>query len=90
MNQVEQATDQRDERSVPIKVNKALVDMTSHEVSGRDILAAAVAQHVPGVQIDFVLSREVAHDKYKVVPPNETIKIHAGEKFIANVPDDNS
>lgn len=82
--------DERKEHRVEILINNQHVSMPTDDVMGQDIINAAVVQGVRGVQQDFVLGLEISKDNYQTIGPDQPIEIHSGQKFIANVPDDNS
>lgn len=86
---VETQLDEHKEHRVEIKVNKVVVTLSNDDVTGQDVINAAIAQGVK-IEPDFVLSLEVSPDKYQIIGKDERIEIHSGQKFRANVPDDNS
>lgn len=58
-------------------------------MTGLEIKQAAIAQGVP-IQIDFVLSEELANGRTQIVGDNETVTVNKRSKFHAVSPDDNS
>lgn len=76
-------------KHVEIKVNNQPVQMATAPATGAQIIDAAIAQGVK-IQVDFVLSLEIGHDKYRIIGKDETVELHSGDKFIANTPDDNA
>jgi hypothetical protein len=74
---------------VEVKVNNRPVRFDERHVTGQQIIDAAITQGVE-IKRDFVLSREIEPGKYKIIGADEHIKVHEGECFRANAPDDNS
>jgi Multiubiquitin len=77
-------------KAVTVTLNRKLVSLPSHRVTGLEIKTAAIAQ---GVQIeeDFQLTEE-AHDGHpaRVIGDNETITVTEHSVFTANDVDDDS
>lgn len=78
------------ERDIHITVNEKPVTVHQHEATGLQIKEAAIAQHVPNIKPDFVLSQELGERRSRVIGDNQTIELHDHQKFIAVAPDDNS
>ena len=76
---------------IEIKVNSRAVNMpgSDREPTGREILAAAIAQGV-AVESNFVLQLELPNGSSKIIGPDDPVKIHPGSSFTAIRPDDNS
>ncbi|MEV0168778.1 multiubiquitin domain-containing protein [Nonomuraea fuscirosea] len=75
-------------QKVEIVVNRQEVVLTSRVVTGLEIKQAAIAQ---GVKIDlaFRLSKRVGN-RWDPVDDDERIRVHMGEQFRAQTPDENS
>lgn len=74
---------------IPVRVNERPVELEGEHQTGRSVKAAAIAQRVP-IKPDFVLSIERGKGRTEIVGDDEPITVHAGERFIAVAPDDNS
>jgi hypothetical protein len=71
---------------VQIHVNEQPVVMADHKATGLEIKQAAVAQGVR-IQVDFVLSEELANGRVKIVGDNDTVTLNKNSRFDA-VPND--
>jgi hypothetical protein len=60
-----------------------------HRVTGLAIKQAAIDQGVP-IQVDFVLSEELADRKTKIIGDSDLIEVNEHSRFVAVAPDDNS
>jgi hypothetical protein len=76
-------------KTIKIVVNERPVEVEGEHQTGASIKAAAIAQGVP-IKPDFVLSIERGKGHTDIVGDDEPINVHAGERFIAVAPDDNS
>ena len=74
---------------VSILVNDQPVHVDGPKVTGLQIKEAAIRA---GVQIDlgFQLIEELPDDRTRVVGDEDIIEVHAGNRFLALAPDDNS
>lgn len=75
--------------SVKVEVNDQPVTLLSRAVTGAQIKAAAIAQHVD-IKANFQLIRKRPGQASKVIGDDELVHIHEHEKFRAIPPDDNS
>jgi Multiubiquitin len=73
---------------VIIHVNEQPVRV-DHRVRGRELKQAAIDQGVP-IQLDFVLSEELADRRTRIIGDDEVVEVNAHSRFIAVAPDDNS
>lgn len=74
--------------TVRVTVNNQPVELPDREVTGLAIKQAAIDQGVE-IQMNFALSVKRG-DRYLPVGDDEPVRPHAGEKFLAVAPDDNS
>lgn len=72
-----------------IKVNNKPVTITGHHHTGLEIKQAAIAAGV-NIQLDFVLSEELSHDRSRIVGDEQRITVEAGACFEAIPNDDHS
>lgn len=72
-----------------IKVNNKPVTIIGHHHAGLQIKQAAIAAGVK-IELDFVLSEELSHDRSRIVGDEQRIKIEAGSRFEAIPNDDHS
>jgi Multiubiquitin len=73
---------------VVIHVNERPVRII-RRVTGLGIKQAAIEQGVP-IQIDFVLSQELADRRTKIIGDGDLIEVNEHSRFVAVAPDDNS
>jgi len=78
----------RPARRIQVSVNRQPVELPDREMTGLEIKIEAIDQGVE-IQQNFPLSVKRGH-KYVAVGDQETIRVHAGEEFLAVPPDDNS
>lgn len=75
--------------TVVIHVNRKPVKMAGAVHTGLEIKQAAIAQGVR-IQLDFVLSEELAHGQMRIVGDNERVKLSNKSRFDAIPNDDHS
>ena len=80
--------DEQVHHRIAVTVNRRPVTLRGHEQTGRSVKEAAIAQGVR-IQVDFLLSRKQGH-KFRPVPDQEQIHVHADDQFRAVDGDDNS
>jgi hypothetical protein len=78
-----------DKAPFEITVNNKPVRMKGHHHTGLQIKEAAIAAGVK-IQLDFVLSEELSHDRSRIVGDEQRIKVEAGSRFEAIPNDDHS
>jgi hypothetical protein len=74
---------------IEVLVNELSVLLEGADQTGLSIKEAAIKQKVP-IQLDFLLSIELGGGKTELIGDDQTIKVHAHERFIAIANDDNS
>jgi len=72
-----------------VTVNGSHVSLSGPKTTGRLIKQAAIDAGVP-IQLDFILSEELANRKTRLVRDDEEVSIHEGSAFVALQNDDNS
>lgn len=74
---------------VSILVNDQAVHVDGPKTTGMQIKEAAIRA---GLQIDlgFQLIEELPHDRTRIVGDEDVVEVHAGSRFLALAPDDNS
>ncbi len=60
-----------------------------HRSTGLQIKQAAIAQGV-SIKSDFILTEERPNGRDQIIGDQEEISVHAGTRFMAVAPDDNS
>lgn len=78
-----------DKKPFDIAVNNKPVPIIGHHHTGLQIKQAAIAAGVK-IQLDFVLSEELSHDRSRIVGDEQRIKVEAGSRFEAIPNDDHS
>lgn len=68
---------------VEVVVNRKPVVLPGKEATGAEIKQAAIAQGDTTVRQDSRLFRKEEEESWVLVPDNETIKVHDGERFRA-------
>lgn len=72
-----------------ITVNGLAVPIAGPKTTGLQIKQAALAAGVP-IQLDFILSEELANRKTRLVRDGDEVSVHEGSAFVALENDDNS
>jgi hypothetical protein len=89
MSTTEEENEQVRRPEVRITVNEQFVVMTSHDVTGLEIIEAAIAAGV-GIQLDFVLSEVLPNGEQRIIPDDRRLQVKTGDQFWAIPGDDNS
>ena len=82
-------SDESKAHQVEILVNERKVKIDGPRATGLQIKQAAIAQGVP-INLDFVLSEELADRRSRVIGDNEEVHVTDHSRFIAVAPDDHS
>lgn len=72
-----------------ITVNGLAVAIAGPKTTGLQIKQAAIAAGVP-IQLDFILSEELANRKTRLVRDGDEVSLHERSAFVALENDDNS
>jgi hypothetical protein len=74
---------------ITITVNERPVSIAGPQVSGLEIKQAAIHAGVQ-IQLDFVLSEELANGRTRIVGDADTVTVNKNSRFDAVAGDDNS
>ena len=80
--------DNKEEKTITVKVNGNPVAFTEHKVTGLQIKEAAINQGV-SIQLDFNLF-EVKNGRLNPIADDNKVNLHKDQEFRAVTPDDNS
>ena len=75
---------------VVIHVNDKLVRLQSRSTTGLAVKQAAMAQGVQGIQLNFVLLKELGGGRTEVIGDGDTVHVNDESRFACIHPDDNS
>jgi|GEM_PF-1460618 len=77
-------------RTITVTVNRHPVVFEEHKTTGAGIKTTAIAQSVPHIQQNFILSEVKGPGHLKPVGDADPVTLHEGQSFRATAPDDNS
>lgn len=81
--------EEREHEPFSIKVNNKSVPIVGHEHTGLEIKQAAITAGVR-IQLDFILSEELSHNRSRIVGDEQRIKVDKDSCFEAIPNDDHS